>query len=177
MVGFRQDSHTFKNIVATGEFVLNCPSAEYLEDVMETARFYPEGVDELEHTRFTTIPSLKVKPPTIEQCPQVMECTVDEIVRLEQSSGIVLANIEAIVMDEGLEELDRADRIPAMDLPVGLGDQDRMEYYFARTADVSHFTLKETRGGSRPRRSRRRWSGTTTRCRCSWTSRPTSARW
>jgi len=43
MVGFRQDSHTFENICATGEFVINCPPADYLEDMMETARFYPGG--------------------------------------------------------------------------------------------------------------------------------------
>ena len=147
MVGFRQDSHTFTNIAATGEFVINCPSADFIDDVMETARFYPEGVDELDHTRFTTIPSLKVAPPTIEQCPQVMECTVDEIVRLPQSSGIVFANIVAITMDEGLEEMDRSERIAAMNLPIGLGDQDRMEYYFARTTDVVHRTLKETPRG------------------------------
>lgn len=147
MVGFRQDSHTFKNIVATGEFVINCPSADYLEDVMESARFYPEGVNELEHTRFTAIPSHKVKPPSLEECPQIMECTVDEIVRLDQSSGIVFANIEAIVMDEGLEEMDRAERIPAMNLPIGLGDQDRFEYFFARTTDVVQYTLKETPRG------------------------------
>ena len=147
MVGFRQDSHTFKNIAATGEFVINCPTADYLDDVMESARFYPEGVNELEHTRFTTVPSLKVGPPTIEQCPQVMECTVDEIVRLPQSSGIVYANIVAITMDEGLAEMDRSERIAAMNLPIGLGDQDRMEYYFARTSDVVHHTLKETPRG------------------------------
>jgi len=147
MMGFRQDSHTFKNICATGEFVINCPSSDYLEDVMEAARFYPEGVNELEHTRFTTIPSLKVKPPSLEQCPQIMECTVDEIVKLERSSGIVFANIKAIVMDEGLEEMSREQRITAMNLPIGLGDEDRMEYYYARPSDVVHFTLKETPRG------------------------------
>ena len=97
MMGFRQDSHTFKNIKATGEFVINCPSSEYLEDLMETARFYPEGVNELEHTRFTTIPSRYVKPPSIEQAPQIMECTVDRIVELDKSSGIVYADIKAII--------------------------------------------------------------------------------
>ena len=34
-----------------------------------------------------------------------------------------------------------------MNLPIGLGDQDRMEYYFARTTDVVHHTLKETPRG------------------------------
>ena len=41
IVGFRQDSHTFQNICSTREFVVNCPSADYLDDMMETARFYP----------------------------------------------------------------------------------------------------------------------------------------
>jgi flavin reductase (DIM6/NTAB) family NADH-FMN oxidoreductase RutF len=57
IVGFRQDSHTFQNICETKEFVVNCPPAEYLDDMMETARFYPEGVNELEHTRFTGVPT------------------------------------------------------------------------------------------------------------------------
>lgn len=147
MVGFRQDSHTFRNIVDTGEFVINCPSSDYLDDVMETARFYPDGTNELEHTRFTTIESRKVKPPSIAECPQIMECTVDEIVKLERSSGIVYANIEAIIMDEGLEQMKRAERIPAMNLPIGLGDQDRFEYFFARPSDVVAFELKETPRG------------------------------
>ena len=102
LVGFRQESHTFENIIETGEFVVNCPSADYLDDMMETARFWPEGVNELEHTRFTMIPSRKVKPPSIEECPQIAECTVDQVIRLDKSSGIIIANIVAMVMDEGL---------------------------------------------------------------------------
>lgn len=149
ILGFRQDSHTFENICATGELVINCPPADYLEDVMETARFYPEGVNELEHTRFTTIPSRKVKPPSIAECPQIAECTVDEIIRLEKSSGIVIANIVAIVVDEGLDDVGREERIRRMNLPVGLGDEDRQEYFYARTDDLLKFQLKETPEGYR----------------------------
>lgn len=149
IVGFRQESHSFENILATGEFVINCPSADYLDDMMETARFWPEGVNELEHTRFTMIPSRKVKPPSIDECPQIAECTVDQIIHLEKSSGIIIANIEAIVMDEGLSEMDRAQRIPAMNLPVGLGDQSRRYYYHAHTDNVTMHELAEPPGGQR----------------------------
>jgi len=148
MVGFRQDSHSFTNIKATGEFVVNCPTAEYLDDMMDTARFWPEGVNELEHTSFTQIPSRHVKPPSLAECPQIMECTVDEIVELPKSSGIVFANIEAIVMDKGLKEMDRGDRIQAMDLPIGLGDQNRRYYYHCKsTSDVTMHELEEPPGG------------------------------
>ena len=129
IVGFRQDSHTFRNICDTGEFVVNCPSADYLDDMMETARFYPEGVNELEHTRFTMIPSLKVKPPSIRECPQIAECTVDEIIRLDKSSGIVIGRIQALVFDEELIDMPREQRIRAMNLPIGLGDENRMDYF------------------------------------------------
>ncbi len=150
IVGFRQESHTFMNIVETGEFVINCPPADYLDDMMETARFWPEGVNELEHTRFTPIPSLHVKPPSLEECPQIAECTVDEIIRLPKSSGIVIANIEAIVMEEGLKDMDRGERIQAMDLPVGLGDQNRRYYYHAKTtSDVTMHELAEPPGGQK----------------------------
>ncbi|WP_101759029.1 flavin reductase [Oceanicoccus sp. KOV_DT_Chl] len=144
MIGLRQGSHTLTNIQESGEFVINCPPFGYLEDMMETARFYPAGVNELDNTRFTQIPSKKVKPPSLLECPQIMECTVDEIKLLEKSSGIVIANIEAIVMDEELEEMDREQRLKAMDLPVGLGDHQRKFYYHSRTTEFSMHELKET---------------------------------
>jgi flavin reductase (DIM6/NTAB) family NADH-FMN oxidoreductase RutF len=149
LVGFRQESHTFENILATGEFVINCPSVDYLDDMMETARFWPEGVNELEHTGLTMIPSRKVKPPSIEECPQIAECTVDQIIHLDKSSGIIIANIVAIVMDEGLEQMDRSERIPAMNLPVGLGDQNRRYYYHAHTDNVTMHELAEPPGGQK----------------------------
>jgi len=132
IVGFRQSSHTFENILKTGEFVVNCCTADHLDDMMDTARFWPEGVNELEHTNFTPIPSKKLKPPSLEECPQIAECTVDQIIRLDKSSGIVIGKIEALVFDEELIDMDREERINAMNLPVGLGDQNRKYYYHAK---------------------------------------------
>ena len=149
IVGFRQESHTFENICATGEFVVNCPSADYLDCMMETARFWPEGVNELEHTTFTPIPSRKVKPPSLEECPQIAECKVDQIIRLDKSSGIIIANIVAMVMDKGLADMDRSERIPAMNLPVGLGDQSRRYYYHAHIDNVTMHELAEPPGGQK----------------------------
>ena len=143
IVGFRQDSHTFRNIQATRQFVINCPSAEHLDDMMETARFWPEGVNELEHTRFTTVPSKYVKPPTIAECPQVMECTVDQIIDLEKSSGLVIGHIKAILLEEGLKDMPRKDRLPAMNLPIGLGDESRRLYYHTTAGEITEHELEE----------------------------------
>lgn len=146
IVGFRQDSHTFRNICATKEFVVNCPPADYLDDMMETARFYPEGVNELEHTRFTMIPSLHVKPPSIEQCPQIAECEAEEIVKLEKSSGIVIAKIKALVFDEELIDMPRGERIARMNLPIGLGDEARQDYFHTTLGHVTMHNLGEPPG-------------------------------
>lgn len=97
------------------------------------------------------IPSRKVKPPSIDECPQIAECTVDQVIHLEKSSGIVIGNIEAIVMDEGLEQMDRSERIPAMNLPIGLGDQSRRYYYHAHVPveNITMHELQEPPGGQR----------------------------
>lgn len=44
IVGMRKTAHTYQNIATTGEFVVNFPPADFLEDVMETCRFYPKGL-------------------------------------------------------------------------------------------------------------------------------------
>lgn len=141
LVGFRNTSDTFINIRDTGEFVINCPKYDTLDDMMETGRFYPGGANELDYTRYTMIPSRKVKPPSIAECPQIIECTVDQIYELDRTQGHVIGSMKAIVMDKGLAALPRAERLPAMNLPVGLGDEKRKYYFHTSTHDVLQHTL------------------------------------
>ena len=136
LLGFRNTSDTFRNIRDTGEFVINCPKYDTLDDMMETGRFYPEGANELDFTRYTSIPSRKVKPPSIAECPQIIECTVDQVYDLDRTQSHVIGSIQAIVMDKGLAALPRAERLPAMNLPVGLGDEKRKYYFHTSTRDV-----------------------------------------
>jgi len=82
MVGMRKFSHTYKNIVATGEFVVNFPSADHLDDVMETSRFYRDGLSELSHTRFTSIASQKVAPPSLKECRSTSNARSTKTLRL-----------------------------------------------------------------------------------------------
>ena len=98
---------------------------------METAVFHEDGVCELDKTRFTQIPSRKVKPPSLEECGQIMECTVDQIYELEHPrQGHVIGKIEAIVVDEGHDKMGRADRIKALNMPIGMGDERRTDYFY-----------------------------------------------
>lgn len=145
-LGMRNTSHTFQNIRDTGEFVINCPSAGHLKDMMETARFYPEGDNELEHTGFTQIPSQKVKPPSIAECKQILECTVDEIVDLDASQGHIVGNIVALMVDEDIVEMGREDRLNALDLAIGLGDERRKDYFYGHIGRIEKLELEDMEG-------------------------------
>jgi flavin reductase (DIM6/NTAB) family NADH-FMN oxidoreductase RutF len=134
LVGMRKFSHTYKNIVASREFVVNFPSAEFLDDVMETSRFYREGMNELDHTRMTTLPSQKVAPPSLKECPQHIECRLHKNYEIDQTQAKVIGDIAAIVVDEELISLGRGERIAKLNMPVYMGDEKRKYFYFGNVS-------------------------------------------
>ena len=141
-IGMRKFTHTYQNIAATGEFVVNFPPADFLEDMMETCRFYPQGVNELEHTRFTQIPSQKVSPPSIKECGQIIECTLDKQYLLDNIQGHVIGNVVALVLDEELITVGREERFRKLNLPIGLGDEKRKYFYFGLIDTIEKHELK-----------------------------------
>ncbi len=142
IVGMSKFRHTYKNIIATGEFVVNFPPADYLDDLMETCRFYPEGINELDQTRFTPIPSQKVSPPSIKECGQIIECTLNKQYLLDKIQAHVIGNVVALVFDEGLIELGREDRFRKLNLPISLGDEKRKYFYYGLIDKVEMHELK-----------------------------------
>jgi flavin reductase (DIM6/NTAB) family NADH-FMN oxidoreductase RutF len=141
-LGMRKFTHTYQNISKTGEFVINFPSADYLEDIMETCRFYPEGVNELEHTRFTEIPSQKVAPPSIKECGQIIECKLNKQYELDKIQAHIIGDIVALVFDEELIDLGREERFRRLNLPIGLGDEKRKYFYFGLIEKIEMLALK-----------------------------------
>lgn len=72
---------TIRNIRATREFVVNVPSKNLLKEVWICGDKYagnpiPAGIDELKIAGLTEIPSEKVKPPRVAECPMHLECKV-----------------------------------------------------------------------------------------------------
>lgn len=137
LMGVRRATHTFRNIEATSEFVVNFPSWEHLDAIMETARFWPAGVNELEHTAFDTEPSNTVRPPSIRQCRQHLECRLNRVLPVDEIQCFVLGDILDIVIDEDLAAMEREERIRAIDLPVYMGDVKKRYYYFSRTGEIA----------------------------------------
>ena len=66
--------HTGRNIVDTGEFVLNLATYELREAVRISSRDLPDGTDEAEAAGLEMLPSRLVKPRRVAASPIHLEC-------------------------------------------------------------------------------------------------------
>ncbi len=133
--------HTAKNVQATGEFVLNYPRAEQIKDINETAQFYPEGINELEKTSFTTMPSQFVRPPKIVECYQHVECRVKEIIKPSQTQLNFIADVLDLSLDEAIYESPRIERTKNVNAPIFLGVDEQQHYIFGRIGELESFPV------------------------------------
>ncbi len=99
---------TLRNILATGEFVINIVSRAMAERVNQASAPYPFGLDELDAVGFTRVPSLRVAPDRVGESPAQLECRVFQVVPHgagPQHSTWVIAEVLVLhVRDEILGE-------------------------------------------------------------------------
>jgi flavin reductase (DIM6/NTAB) family NADH-FMN oxidoreductase RutF len=108
MIALTTSTHkdTYKNILATGQFVINLASFE--KDLLERACVlglpFAPGVNELEKAGLTAIPSIKVKPPRIQECRRHFECEVEWtkewVGRVMIVGRVVSASVDEDCIDE-----------------------------------------------------------------------------
>jgi flavin reductase (DIM6/NTAB) family NADH-FMN oxidoreductase RutF len=100
------DSHTARNVVDTGEFVVNLPRFEVasLEAVRVVGLPFAAGISEAEKAGLTGLPSAKVKPQRIVECPRHFECKVewtkDWLGRRMIVGEVVAASVDADCVDD-----------------------------------------------------------------------------
>ena len=75
----RPNKDTSRNVLATGEFVVNLPSFDRaaLEAVRVTGLPFATGVNELAKAGLHELPSVTVKPPRIVECTRHFECKLE----------------------------------------------------------------------------------------------------
>lgn len=81
--------HTGRNILRDGEFVVNIPGADIGRTAAQTARAYDEAVDEIAASGLTSIPSVVVAPPRIEECKAHLECALAWYKEVDDSGAIL----------------------------------------------------------------------------------------
>lgn len=110
---------TVRNIEALPEFVVHIVPWREREKMNRCSAELPYGIDEVALAGFRTVPSLKVRPPRLADCPVQLECRLERTVKLGTRpytmviGEIVLAHYDDGIVDASRHHVD-VDRIDAM---------------------------------------------------------------
>ncbi|NPT47260.1 flavin reductase family protein [Paraburkholderia sp. 1N] len=69
---------TVRNVLQSGQYVINVVSEEMAEQVQQCAIDYPSSVSEVEEVGFSTSPSVTVLPKRISESPLQFECRLHQ---------------------------------------------------------------------------------------------------
>ena len=91
-----QHKDTLRNVEATGEFVVNIVSEEFVAQMNLCSGEYPSEVDEFALSRLTPLASELVTPPRVAESKVHMECRLVQVVHVSRKplgGSIVLGEI------------------------------------------------------------------------------------
>ena len=69
MIAVRDDRYSHDLIETSGEFVINMPTADMIEETHLCGRTTGRLMNKFDDNRLTSVPGTKVKAPLIEECP------------------------------------------------------------------------------------------------------------
>lgn len=69
--------HTFSNLREVPEFVVNVPTFDMLSKAWLCGQCSGREVDKFKLSGLTPVPSLRVRPPRVKECPIQLECVVE----------------------------------------------------------------------------------------------------
>ena len=78
MVSSGHGKDTLKNVRDTGEFVLNIPTEEILNQLCSCGKKVPPEINELDEAGLTAEDSSVVKPPRVKECIAWFECGLEQ---------------------------------------------------------------------------------------------------
>jgi flavin reductase (DIM6/NTAB) family NADH-FMN oxidoreductase RutF len=100
-LGTAHERDTYRNILATKEFVLNIPSADIINKINITATPFPPEINEFEDAKLTPIGSIKVSPPRVKECKAHFECEV-EWMKDAGDRTLIVAKVVVLSLDKDL---------------------------------------------------------------------------
>ena len=144
-MGLRVDGdqkHTYKNAMASGDFVINVTSDHFRDDIETVAMEAPSSTDEFDLVGWTPVPATKVSAPAIGEALARLECEVRQVVELGTAGvpfgevHLVIAEVVWVAYDEAIcDEKGRID-------PVRLGAIGRLGLRtFLRSIDEAAYFL------------------------------------
>ncbi len=100
--------HTYLNIKAVPEAVINVVSYDIVHQVSLASTEYPDGVNEFIKAGLTALPSEKIRPFRVAESPIQFECHVREVIETGNGPGsgnlivceVVLVHVNEEILDE-----------------------------------------------------------------------------
>lgn len=80
-----QPKDTLRNILETGEFVVNLVTEDLAVRMNATSGEYPYGESEFDVARLTPEPSARVAPPRVRESPVAFECLLYQAIDIKES--------------------------------------------------------------------------------------------
>jgi flavin reductase (DIM6/NTAB) family NADH-FMN oxidoreductase RutF len=127
---------TLRNVMATGEFVVNIVSEEFAAQMNLCSAEVPPDVDEFALSGLTPLPSELVKPPRVAESKAQMECRLRQIVHVSDKPGggsLVLGEVvrfhvlESVLLDGFRIDQDKLNAIGRMGGPTYVRTHDRFD--------------------------------------------------
>lgn len=88
------EKDTWRNVEATGEFVVNIAPVALAERLVLASGEYEYGESEFDLTALTPLAAQRVRPPRVAECPISFECRLLQIVPVgEPTTALILGEI------------------------------------------------------------------------------------
>lgn len=106
--GCNVNHDTSKNILTTGEFVINIPGAELAKKIWRASESKGQDSKEIEKVGLTPLKSVKISTPRIAECKAHLECSLDWTKKYGDEiiifGKVLLASIDKKAVEGTLEE-------------------------------------------------------------------------
>ncbi|MFF0989732.1 flavin reductase family protein [Kocuria nitroreducens] len=97
------EKDSLRNIEVRGEFVVNLTPASLFEEVNATGTDFAPEVSEFDAVGLTREPSVKVRPPRVQESPVALECRLHRMLPMGDSTLVFGEVVHAAVSSEILE--------------------------------------------------------------------------
>jgi flavin reductase (DIM6/NTAB) family NADH-FMN oxidoreductase RutF len=92
----------FHNLEAVPECVISYPGADLAEQIWATALPIPAGIEEVEVSRLTLLPSRKVRPAGIAECPINIEARVENSYAIGEHYRLYICQVVGVSVEQTL---------------------------------------------------------------------------
>jgi flavin reductase (DIM6/NTAB) family NADH-FMN oxidoreductase RutF len=98
----------YHNLEAVPECVISYPGPALIQEIWATALPIPAGIEELDVARLTPLPSRKVRPAGIAECPINIEARVESSYPIGEHYRLYICQVVGVSVERALLEEDEA---------------------------------------------------------------------